>query len=161
YYTNGLFLNFRKAVDSKKLKPAEDNRIWEIAAGHQMYNAFTAAIRSLEAIDRPIAAYLYLSLGQRHCYRGDHMFNYNLSLGSIGKRAFGEVLQVRLHRLFQMYEASGWEYQLRDAWSVNSQFQYHVTGFRAGKSFALEGGLGADIEVGTHKVRVGVSPLLR
>lgn len=161
YYTNGLFINLRKSADYSKLKPNEENRLVQFTLGHQMYNSYTAQIDSIEAVDRPIAAYLFLSLGQRHHYRGEHFLGYSLELGTIGKRAFGEVLQVQLHRLLNMYHASGWEYQLHNAWGATLHGQYNGLIGRWGKNLALDLSVNPELSLGTHKTRFAAAPLIR
>src|SRR5690606_26604587 len=61
YYTNGVFFNIRKAADSAKLSINEANRIWGLTVGQKMYNAYTANIRHIEEVDRPITAYLFFA----------------------------------------------------------------------------------------------------
>lgn len=161
YYTNGLFLNLRKSTDPSKLKPTEQNRLLEFTLGHQIYNAYTAQIDSIEAVDRPIAAYFFLSAGMKHFYRGDHFLAYSLELGTLGKRAFGEVLQVQLHRLLNMYEASGWEFQLRNAWGANAHLHYNGLIVRWGNQVKLDLSLNSQLSIGTQRTRAAAAPLIR
>src|SRR5690606_27418750 len=85
YYTNGLFLNFRRRVDASKLRPSETNRLWEFSVGHEMYNSYTAEVDSIQQIDRPFAAYLFFSAGRRHFYHDRQMLSYSVSVGSMGE----------------------------------------------------------------------------
>jgi lipid A 3-O-deacylase len=60
YYTNGLFLKFRSALDQSALKNPRLNKvIWELEAGQKMFNPQTGSILDPAFIDRPFAAYLY------------------------------------------------------------------------------------------------------
>jgi len=36
YYTNGLFINFRRALDQQKLKAGLEKKTYEISAGQKM-----------------------------------------------------------------------------------------------------------------------------
>lgn len=163
YYTNGLYINFRKTTDISKLKASETNRLLNVTVGHQMYNAYTAQIDSIQAIDRPIAAYFFISAGYTHFYRKDHHFSYQFEIGTLGKRAFGEVLQVQLHRLLNMYEASGWQFQLHNAWGINTHFKYLTTLRRWGAAGKVQFDLSLNPEasIGTHKTRFAAAPLMR
>src|SRR5690606_549935 len=59
YYTNGLFIWFRRATDQRKLNEKLDKVVWEVEAGQKMYNAQSGHITDISYVDRPFAAYLY------------------------------------------------------------------------------------------------------
>lgn len=160
YYTNGLYLNIRKIFDSSKLKPAESNRLWDIALGHQIYNAYTAQIDSLEAVDRPITAHFFLRAGLNHFFGQDQLFSYGVQVGTIGKRAAGEFLQGQLHYLLNMYHAAGWEFQLNNAWGANLYLQHNVLVGRA-KTNWIDLSFNSHLIGGTQDLRIKAGPILR
>lgn len=160
YYTNGLFLNLRKKSDSSKLVPREKNRIVTWKLGHEMYNSYTAQIDSLEAIDRPISAYLFVGVEQSHYFDREDLLSYSFTVGTIGKRAIGEKLQATLHNLLNMYHAAGWEYQLRNAWMVNLSFTHNKRLIRT-KGRVLDISWQTSGMLGTFQTYVKSGPLFR
>jgi lipid A 3-O-deacylase len=160
YYTNGVFLNIRKKIDTSKLHANELNRILTWKLGHEMYNAYTAQIDSIEAIDRPISAYLYLGLEQSHFYTNGHALAYSVTIGSMGKPAFGEELQAGLHDLLNMYHAAGWEYQLKNAFMLNAQVQHHMQ-FVKSERPVLDVSWQSSAMLGTYQIHVKSGPLFR
>src|SRR5690554_4527296 len=64
YYTNGISLFYKRAIDSVKFSQEKwENKLWGIGIGHKIYNAYTGDIESEEEIDRPITGYLYVNGG--------------------------------------------------------------------------------------------------
>src|SRR5690606_21756888 len=76
YYTNGIFFNIRKAADSTRLSTAEVNRLWGITLGQKMYNAYTAQIRQIEEIDRPITAYLFIAVDMDRYFANESFLSF-------------------------------------------------------------------------------------
>lgn len=160
YYTNGLYLNIRKSVEKSKLKPSETNRLWEFSAGHQIFNAYTAQIDSIEAVDRPITGHLFLRAGAHHYFGEDQLLSYGVQVGTIGKRAGGEFLQGRLHYALNMYHAAGWEFQLNNAWGANVFAQHNVLIGRA-KGNWIDMAFNSHLIGGTQDIRIKAGPILR
>lgn len=124
YYTNGVFLNIRKTVDSATLSANEANRIWGVTIGQKMYNAYTANIRYIEEVDRPITAYLFLSAGIDRYFESERSVSVTVELGTIGQRALGRQFQESIHRAFRLYDIAGWQYQLKNAFGMDVAAQY-------------------------------------
>ncbi len=124
YYTNGVFFNIRKAVDSTRLSHKELNRLWGITLGQKMYNAYTAQIRYIEEVDRPITAYLFLSADIDYYFASETMLSLTAELGTIGRRALGKQFQERIHKALNLYDIAGWEYQLANAFGIDAGVQY-------------------------------------
>lgn len=160
YYTNGLFINLRKTFDDSKLKASELNRLMEFRIGHEMYNSYTAQIDSIEGVDRPITAHLYLSAALHHYFEGEDYLSYSLTVGSIGKRAFGEQLQANLHDLLNMYHAAGWEYQLNNAWTVDLGVQHNKLIGRT-ENQVLDFSWQSAAKLGNHHIHLKTGPLFR
>src|SRR5690606_23231280 len=89
YYTNEVGLNLPKTVDSATLSANEATRIWGVTIGQKMYNAYTANIRYIEEVDRPITAYLFLSAGIDRYFESERSVSVTVELGTIGQRALG------------------------------------------------------------------------
>lgn len=160
YYTNGLFINLRKTWDKSKLRSTEKNRLMEWELGHEIYNAYTAQIDSIEAVDRAITAHLYLAAGMHHYWAGEGYLSYKLAVGTIGKRAFGQPLQEGLHYLLNMYHASGWEYQLKNALTVDLSLSHHQLLARTAND-VLDMSIQSKVRLGTYQLMAGTGPLFR
>ncbi len=63
YYTNGLFINYRKTVNEDRLKSDLQKKILELELGQKMYNAQSGAIPSIIYVARPITVYLFAGAG--------------------------------------------------------------------------------------------------
>lgn len=130
YYTNGIFFNLRKAADSTRLSPKEVNRLWGITVGQKMYNAYTAQIRYIEEVDRPITAYLFVAADMDRYFVNESFLSFNVELGTIGQRALGRQFQERIHKVLNLYDIAGWEYQLKNAVGVDASVQYGALLYR-------------------------------
>lgn len=160
YYTNGLFLNFRKSIESSRLARNEINRIMRLELGHEMYNSYTAQIDSIQGVDRPIAAYLYAAAHMHHYYQREDYLTYSLAIGTIGKRAAGEELQAGLHDLLNMYHAAGWEYQLNNAWTIDAGITHNkLIGRTANRVLDLS--IQSSAKLGLLHAHVKSGPLFR
>ena len=142
YYTNGVGFSFRQL---KPFKADSIKRIEQWSLGHQMYNAYTAQIDSIQAVDRPITAYLFGAY-QRDYYVSPHTaWHWRVEAGWIGPAAMGKSLQEGLHHLLAMYEARGWNFQLRNAFGAHLGGQWSQR-LKQGKwwdwSYQVQGRLG-------------------
>jgi hypothetical protein len=124
YYTNGLFITFRHAMDQSKLSEQVEKKIWEAEAGQYMFNPFTGRITSSRNIDRPFAAYLYAGGKINWFFKDEKILQASLQMGTIGPSAKGKEAQELLHKLIGFYEIKGWEYQVRDEIGVNAAVEH-------------------------------------
>ncbi len=124
YYTNGVFFNLRKTADSIRLSANEVNRIWGLTVGQKMYNAYTANIRYIEEVDRPITAYLFLAANLDRYFDSERFFSITAEAGTIGQRALGKQFQEGVHKAFRLYEIAGWQYQLKNAFGIDATAHY-------------------------------------
>lgn len=124
YYTNGVFFNIRKTVDSTRLSPNEANRIWGLTIGQKMYNAYTANIRYIEEVDRPITAYLFFAADFDRYFDSERFVSVTVEAGTIGQRALGEEFQEGFHKAFRLYDIAGWQYQLKNAFGIDAAVHY-------------------------------------
>ncbi|HWK56013.1 MAG TPA: lipid A deacylase LpxR family protein [Parapedobacter sp.] len=124
YYTNGVFFSIRKTVDSTSLSTNEANRIWGVTIGQKMYNAYTANIRYIEEVDRPITAYLFLAANLDRYFERERLFSVTAEIGTIGQRALGKQFQESIHKAFRLYDIAGWQYQLKNAFGIDATTRY-------------------------------------
>src|SRR5690606_39015219 len=115
YYTNGIFFSESKVVESTRLACKEVNRVWGLIVGQQMYYAYTAQIRYIDEVDRPITAYLFLAADIDRFFANESLLSFNIELGTIGQRALGRQFQESIHKVLNLYDIAGWEYQLKNA----------------------------------------------
>ncbi|MGK6351969.1 lipid A-modifier LpxR family protein [Parapedobacter sp. DT-150] len=124
YYTNGLFFDIHIAADSTSLAPNEANRLWSLTIGQQMYNAYTAQIHHIEEVDRPITAYLFLTAGIDRYFVNEAFVSFVGEIGTIGRRALGQQFQESIHKVLNLYDIAGWEYQLENAFGADASVRY-------------------------------------
>ena len=160
YYTNGIFFNMRRTADSTRLPANEANRIWGVTIGQQMYNAYTANIRYIEEVDRPITAYLFLSANLDRYFGNERFVSFTAEIGTIGQRALGKQFQEGIHKAFRLYDISGWQYQLENAWGADLTVQYGGLLYRnPAQWFDVSGR--ATASLGLNHTGVAVAPSLR
>lgn len=126
YYTNGLFLNFRTAIDQSKLKNNKLNKvIWELEAGQKMYNPQSGNIIDIAYVDRPFAAYLYAGAAINFLYNSENNLKLSVQAGTIGPSAKGKEAQELLHSAIGFYEIKGWEWQVKNEAGFNTSIEYN------------------------------------
>lgn len=165
YYTNGLFLKFRTALDQSELKNQKLNKvIWELEAGQKMYNPQTGNILDPDFIDRPFAAYLYGGGAVNFLFNSESNLKLSIQLGTIGPSAKGKEAQELLHNTFGFYKIDGWQWQVNNEFGINSTIEFNklINRLRSGKTdFSLNSylnagntfaGIGAGILFRTGKI---------
>ncbi|HEY1023738.1 MAG TPA: lipid A deacylase LpxR family protein [Sphingobacteriaceae bacterium] len=129
YYTNGLFITFRRATDQSRIKAPVNKKIWEAEIGQKIYNPVTGRISSINSVDRPFAGYLYVGGSLHWLYQSESSLKITLQLGTLGPSALGEEVQSLLHDIVGFYEIRGWEFQLKDEMAINTSAVYdHLLG---------------------------------
>ncbi len=128
YYTNGLFIHFKRALENKK--DSTTKKIWAINLGHEMYNAKSGRITAIENVDRPFASYLYGGGSLQWLKLNENSLKLEVQVGTIGPAALGKEVQTVLHEIVGFYEISGWQYQIKDEFSVNTKLNLHYLLFR-------------------------------
>lgn len=138
YYTNGININYRLGLksDTSKVK----NRVLDIELGQKMYNGVNLYNTRLLQWDRPFAAYLYLSGELNQYYKEEQVLSLKVELGQVGPLAKGKEVQKIIHQVFNIYEVSGWEGQISNAFGVDIGLKYQKLFYRSsGKSFEISG----------------------
>ncbi|MDT3404849.1 lipid A deacylase LpxR family protein [Mucilaginibacter terrae] len=129
YYTNGLFVFYRRGMDIKRIDKLV-NKVLTIEVGQKIFNPQSGSITvngqpNPAYIDRPFAGYLYAGGSLNLLYRNESNFKIGVQVGVIGPSAKGEQAQQVIHDTFGFYELSGWEYQIRNTPVINLSLDYN------------------------------------
>jgi lipid A 3-O-deacylase len=124
YYTNGLFINFRRATDQTKLKAGLEKKIYEISAGQKMYNPISGYSPNPAKQDRPFAGYLYAGAAMSWFHTDESILKSSIEVGTTGPNSLAEAGQKFLHRATGFYKPEGWEYQIKNELAANLSAQY-------------------------------------
>jgi len=124
YYTNGLFINFRRAFDQQKLKEGLEKKTYEITAGQKMFNPYSGYAPDPARQDRPFAGYLFAEGAMSWLYSNESIIKTSVQIGITGKNSLAEAGQKLLHRTFGFYDTGGWEYQIKNELTLNLSAQY-------------------------------------
>ncbi|WP_316815909.1 lipid A deacylase LpxR family protein [Pedobacter nyackensis] len=124
YYTNGLFIHFRRAVNQQSLKEGIEKKTYEITAGQEIYNPYSGSAPDPARHDRPFAGYLYAGGALNWFYTNESILKTSVELGTTGPNSLAEDGQELLHNTVGFYTLEGWDYQIRNAVTVNISAQY-------------------------------------
>ena len=125
YYTNGLFLYFRRAINPEKFKNDKlSKKIWSAEAGQKMYNAQFGNIPNIDYVDRPFAGYLYAGASLQWLYKNESVLKTSVQIGVVGPSSLAEEGQELYHNIFGFYELNGWQYQVKDEAALNFAVNY-------------------------------------
>jgi len=126
YYTNGLFLNFRTALDQSKLRNKKLNKIiLDLEAGQKIYNPQSGSILNIVNVDRPFAGYLYAGAALNLLYNSENNLKLSLQTGTIGPSALAKEAQELIHNVVGFYEINGWQWQVNNELAVNAAIEYN------------------------------------
>lgn len=156
YYTNGLFLFYRRGMNFKNVKLA--NKVLGIEIGQKLFNAQSGGVPDSTYIDRPFAGYLYAGVNINYLFRNESNFKIGLQAGVIGPSAKGEAVQKVIHNTFGFYTLNGWQYQIRNNAQLNLSAEYNKLLIR-NQWFDLSAS--AYGNAGTGFNGAGAGPLLR
>lgn len=124
YYTNGLFINFRHAINEAKIGERLEKKTYELNVGQRMYNPRSGFAPNPATQDRPFAGYLYAEGALKWFYKNESVFRGAVQIGTTGPDALAEKGQEFLHKTIGFYKPAGWEYQIRNEIAVNASAQY-------------------------------------
>ena len=126
YYTNGLSLNFRTALDQSKLRNKKLNKmILEFEAGQKIYNPQSGSILDIVYVDRPFAGYLHAGAALNLLYNSENNLRLSVQSGTIGPAALAKEAQELMHNGFGFYEISGWQWQVKNELAINATAEYN------------------------------------
>lgn len=161
YYTNGLFIQFRSALDQSKLKSIKLNKvIWELEAGQKMYNPQSGSITNPIYIDRPFAAYLYGGGAVNLLFNSESNLKLSVQLGTVGPAAKGKEAQELLHNTFGFYQVNGWQWQVKNELGINSTVEYNKF-LKRSASGSSDFGISSYINLGNTFAGTGLGILFR
>lgn len=160
YYTNGLFVNFRHALDQQRLKPKLEKITYEIEVGQKMFNPFSGNRPLPSTHDRPFAGYLYAGGKITHFYANETVLSTGIELGTVGPRALGKEAQQLLHDIVGFYKIEGWEYQIKNELAANLSAQYLKLLHRSEKK-DVDFSLATNLQAGTTFSGAGAGILFR
>jgi lipid A 3-O-deacylase len=156
YYTNGIFLFYRRGLNFKSDKLA--NKVLGIEVGQKLFNAQTGGVPDATYIDRPFAAYLYAGANMNYLFKNESNIKIGLQAGVIGPAAQGEEVQKIIHDTFGFYTLNGWQYQIRNSAQINITAEYNKLLARASWIDVTAAAYG---NAGTGFTGAGVGPLVR
>ncbi len=124
YYTNGLFIDFRRAFDQQKLKAGLEKKTYEISAGQKMFNPYSGYAPDPNRQDRPFAGYLYVGGALNWFHVNESILKTSIELGTTGPNSLAEDGQELLHKTVGFYALDGWQYQVKNELAINLSAQY-------------------------------------
>jgi lipid A 3-O-deacylase len=124
YYTNGLFFNFRHALDQQNLPQGLEKKTYEISLGQKLFNPYSGDAPDPATQDRPFAGYLYAEGAMNWFYSNESIIKASAQIGTTGKNSLGEAGQKLLHNTFGFYDIAGWDYQIKNELVLNLSGQY-------------------------------------
>jgi lipid A 3-O-deacylase len=124
YYTNGLFINFRHAMDPQNFSKKLEKKTFTISVGQEMFNPRSGYAPDPSRQDRPFAGYLYAEGSMSWFSKDESVLTASAQLGTTGPNALAQDGQELLHRTVGFYKPAGWEYQIRNEVAVNLSAQY-------------------------------------
>ncbi len=158
YYTNGLFIYFRHALQTDTSKQKLFGKTLGFEIGQKMFNPQSAFIPAAAYVDRPFAGYLYAGSSLQYLFKNESALKLGVQLGVTGPAALGRQAQELVHRIIGFYKPQGWQYQIRNNIGVNLLGNYDRLFFRSGW-FDASGNAYADL--GTTFTGAGAGLTLR
>lgn len=136
YYTNGIklgvglpfgLLQLPAAEILRELAPADGGAVHlGLFVGQNLYTPKSIGTSTLQALDRPWAAWLYLG-GVAQRARDNRLDTVEIDLGLVGPSALGREVQSGWHKLIGAPQPKGWHHQLPNepafmvSWLVKSK----------------------------------------
>jgi lipid A 3-O-deacylase len=124
YYTNGLFINFRHAIDQQRISGKLEKKTYEVNVGQRIYNPRSGYAPDPAMQDRPFAGYLYAEGAMSWFSKKESVIRGAVQIGTTGPDALAQKGQELLHNTIGFYEPAGWEFQIRNEIAVNLSAQY-------------------------------------
>jgi len=126
YYTNGLALNFRTALNEMKFKNKNLNKmILELEAGQKIFNPQSGSISNSIYVDRPFAGYLYGGVSLNFLFQSENNLKLSLNGGTIGPSSLAKEAQELMHKVIGFYEIDGWQWQVNNELAINASAEYN------------------------------------
>lgn len=124
YYTNGIFVYYREAVNQEKLNNKLEKLTYELALGQKMFTPGSGYGPDPKSHNRPFAGYLYGKFQVNLFTPKEAIWKIGLSAGTAGPHALAKESQSLAHKTIGLYEVSGWDYQIKSEPTINFNFHY-------------------------------------
>ncbi|POY37438.1 hypothetical protein C3K47_06660 [Solitalea longa] len=166
YYSNGMFLSFRKAIDADlhKSKASVAKKIYGFELGHEIFMPYTSQRKYYREslIDRPYAGYISLTGSWDSYYKNESALKLSGSIGFIGPSTNVQELQSWTHDKFGYYHPIGWNHQIQNSVGVNLKVVYQkmLLSNRSGKRF-FDISAGTEARIGTFFNGAEASAVIR
>jgi len=160
YYTNGLFIYFRRAIDPAGFSEKIEKKTFEISVGQKMYTPYWGQVAKKEDQDRPFAGYLYAGGAYSVFYKNERVLKFGVELGTVGPNSLAQDAQKFLHQTVGFYTPAGWEYQIKNEIAANLTANYSALLLRSNDQVVDLSGQGY-ANLGTTFSGLGTSVLFR
>jgi lipid A 3-O-deacylase len=125
YYSNGIILHYSKLHQSKRTNIIK--QVDDLDLGQKMYMPYSRKIYQPSEIDRAIAGYLYFKFQRSGFIKNSQLFQWGVSVGTIGKASLAEGLQNSFHKIINVNSDQWgwvWDYQLKTEPGINLHGEY-------------------------------------
>ena len=158
YYTDGIFIYYRRALNVTGSNSDLQNKILGIEAGQKIYNPQSGYVPSAAYIDRPFAGYLYVGSTLNLLYKNESNLKLSAQLGVVGPASGAEEAQTFVHKNFGFYTPGGWQYQIKNDYELNLSAEYNKLVARASW---IDASLASYVNLGNGFSGAGVGALIR
>ncbi|WP_316763957.1 lipid A deacylase LpxR family protein [Pedobacter aquatilis] len=124
YYTNGLFIYYRRAINPEKFGEHIEKKTYEISVGQKIYTPYWGMVAKREDQDRPFAGYLYAGAAYSVFYKKESVLKTSIELGTVGPNSLAQDAQEFLHKTVGFYRPAGWDYQIKNEVTINLSTSY-------------------------------------
>jgi hypothetical protein len=117
YYTNGLLLNYTKALQAKN----GQKRLNSFELGQKMFLPYERKIFLPSEIDRPITGYLYFRFTRTNFPSSNMLWQWGVSVDAIGDASLARSVQNTFHQWINISSRWSWvwDYQLKSSVGAN------------------------------------------
>lgn len=124
YYTNGLFIYYRRAINPDKLSDKLEKKTYEISVGQKIFTPYWGQVPKKEDQDRPFAGYLYAGGAYSIFYKKEAVLKTSVEIGTVGPNSLAKNAQIYLHKTVGFYPPEGWDYQIKNELALNLSTNY-------------------------------------
>ncbi|TDG34951.1 lipid A deacylase LpxR family protein [Pedobacter changchengzhani] len=160
YYTNGLFIYFRRAINPNKLSVNIEKKTYEVSVGQKIFTPYWGQVPKKEDQDRPFAGYLYAGGAYSVFFKNESVLKTSVELGTVGPNSLAKKAQVFLHKTVGFYTPAGWDYQITNELALNLAANYSKLLYRTTDNAIDFSGQGY-ANLGTTFSGAGTSVLIR
>lgn len=160
YYTNGLFIYYRRALNPEKYAENIEKKTYEISAGQKIFTPYWGQVPKKEDQDRPFAGYLYAGAAYSIFYKKESVLKTSIEIGTVGPNSLAQDAQEFLHKTVGFYTPAGWDYQIKNEIALNLSGNYSKLIYRSNDNAVDFSGQGY-ANLGTTYSGLGGSILFR